>query len=182
MKKVILALALILVIVVASVSFVACSGNEGEEDYVYKAEKEAFNYQELSSLTVGAIMVGDETEGYTKAHMDGINDAKAAVEAATNKTINIVWKKKIGEDATCSTAAEECIAAGAKLIITNSYGHEFPIRDTIWENPQVMFVSMTGDLAAVSQWSNWKNAFTNVYESRYVSGVNNNLFFTPSSI
>jgi len=172
MKKVILALALVLVIVVASVGLVACSNQEGgETDYVYKAEKEAFNYQALESLTVGAIMVGDETEGYTKAHMDGIYAAEAAVEAATGKQINIVWKKKIGEDAACATAAEECIAAGAKLVITNSYGHEFPIRDTIWENPQVMFVSMTGDLAKVSNWSNWKNAFTNVYESRYVSGV-----------
>ncbi len=172
MKKVILALALVLVIVVASVSLVACSNQEGgETDYVYKAEQEAYNYQPLTSLKVGAIMVGDETEGYTKAHMDGIYAAEAAVEASTNKQIDIVWKKKIGEDAACATAAEECIAAGAKLIITNSYGHEFPIRDTIWENPQVMFVSMTGDLAKVSNWSNWKNAFTNVYESRYVSGV-----------
>ncbi len=171
MKKVLLALTLVVLIVVASVMLVACKPNEEETDYVYKPQKEAYEVKALDSLTVGAIMVGDETEGYTKAHMDGINAAKTAVEASTGKTISIIWKKKIGEDATCATACEETIAAGAKLVITNSYGHEFPIRDTIYENPQVLFVSMTGDLAAVSQWSNWKNAFTNVYESRYVSGV-----------
>ena len=167
MKKVILALTLVVLIVCASVMMFACNKSD---EYVYKTQKEAYTYAELSSLKVGAIMVGDETEGYTKAHMDGINAAKAAVEAATGKTIEIVWKKKVDETAACATACEEAIAEGAKLIITNSYGHEFPIRDVIYENPQVMFVSMTGDLAAVSGWSNWKNAFTNIYEARYVSG------------
>ena len=175
MKKVILALALVVALVVCSVMFVACKGNETEEeqDYVYLPEKEAYTPTAVNSvLKVGAIMVGDNTEGYTKAHMDGIKAAKDAVEAANpGKTIDIIWKYKVGEDAACATAAEETIAAGAKLVITNSYGHQYPIRDTIHENPQVLFVSMTGDLAAVSQWSNWKNAFTNVYESRYVSGV-----------
>ncbi len=30
---------------------------------------------------------------------------------------------------------------------------------------------MTGDFAAISGCENFKNAFTNIYESRYVSGV-----------
>ena len=43
------------------------------------------------------------------------------------------------------------------------------IRDR--EYPDVTFVSMTGDFAAISGCENFKNAFTNIYESRYVSGV-----------
>ena len=39
------------------------------------------------------------------------------------------------------------------------------------EYPDTAFVSMTGDFAAISGCSNFKNAFTKVYESRYVSGV-----------
>ena len=39
------------------------------------------------------------------------------------------------------------------------------------EYPDVTFVSMTGDFAAISGCENFKNAFTNIYESRYVSGV-----------
>ena len=154
MKKVILALALVLVIVAASVSLVACSGDSDQAD-----------------LTVGAIMVGDETEGYTEAHMNGINAAIASIKEKTGKTVNVIWKKKVAEDATCATACEEAIAAGAQLVITNSYSHQFQIGDVITANPDVTFVSMTGDLAAGSGKSNWKNAFTKVYESRYVSGV-----------
>ena len=154
MKKIILALALVLLIVVASVSLVACGGKTEEAD-----------------LTVGAIMVGDETEGYTEAHMNGINAAIAAVKEKTGKTVSVVWKKKVEENATCATACEETIAAGAKLVITNSYSHQFHIGDVVKNNPDVTFVSMTGDLAAGSGYTNWKNAFTGVYESRYVSGV-----------
>lgn len=39
------------------------------------------------------------------------------------------------------------------------------------ENPDVTFVSMTGDNAALSKLPNLKNAFNYTFESRYVSGV-----------
>jgi len=39
------------------------------------------------------------------------------------------------------------------------------------ENPDVTFVSMTGDTAALSKLPNFKNAFNDTYQSRYVSGV-----------
>ena len=38
-------------------------------------------------------------------------------------------------------------------------------------NPNVHFVAMTGDTAASDKLSNFSNAFTGVYQSRYVSGV-----------
>ena len=39
------------------------------------------------------------------------------------------------------------------------------------KNPNVTFVAMTGDTAATANLDNFCNAFTAVYESRYVSGV-----------
>ena len=39
------------------------------------------------------------------------------------------------------------------------------------ENPDVTFVSMTGDQAALSGLANFKNAFPHTFEARYVSGV-----------
>ena len=39
------------------------------------------------------------------------------------------------------------------------------------QNPEVTFVAMTGDTAAKSGLDNFCNAFTHVFESRYVSGV-----------
>ncbi len=126
---------------------------------------------DAADLIVGAIMVGNETEGYTEAHMNGINDAVAAVKADLGKTVKIIWKKDVPETAECATAANECVAAGASLVLTNSYGHQFQLNDVIDANPNVTIVSMTGDLAKASGKANWKNAFTNVYESRYVSGI-----------
>lgn len=119
-------------------------------------------------LKVGAIMVGDETEGYTLAHMNGID---AAVEAITGKNVSVVYKKKIDESEACAEAARSLIADGCTLIISNSYGHQDYMVEVAEEHPEVTFVAMTGDFAAICNVTNLSNAFTQVFESRYISGV-----------
>ena len=178
MKNKILTLVICLSVIVAVLCFVACSSNALETydtTFASKYNKDVDNSAYTAdltgkTLTVGAVMVGDESEGYTKAHMDGINAAKDFL-ATKGATVNIIWKKSIGEDATCATACQDTITNGATLVITNSYGHQFAIGATVDANPSVTFVSMTGDLAASTAKANWKNAFTDVYQSRYVSGV-----------
>ena len=105
--KVLAIIAIVAIIASLGVAFIGCSS---DEEY---------------DLTVGAIMVGDRTEGYTEAHMNGIDNAKAAVEAKLGKKINVIYKLKIGESADVTKAAEQTIAQGAKLVITNSYGHQY---------------------------------------------------------
>ena len=117
---------------------------------------------------VGCIMVGDEKETYTKAHMDGIKEA--AKELGIPET-DIKWKTTVPEDEQCAKAAKELIGNGCTLIIANSYGHQDQINKVAKENPKVDFVSMTGDYAAISGNDNFYNAVTNIYEARYVSGV-----------
>lgn len=124
-----------------------------------------------ADLNVGAIMVGDESEGYTLAHMNGIKAAVAAIKEKTGKTVNVSWKKKIEETDDCAKSAEALIAGGATLIVSNSYGHQDYMKSVADKYSKVQFVAMTGDFAAISGASNLHNAFTNVYESRYVSGV-----------
>ncbi len=146
MKK---ALALVLAVILSLSCFVgltACKNNEPK---------------------IGIIYIGDETEGYTKAHMDGIY---AAAEALGLSKL-LVEKKRIEESAACSTAAKELISQGCTLIISNSYGHQDFMVEVAEEYPNVNFVSMTGDYAALTGLNNFFNAFTDVYESRYVSGV-----------
>lgn len=121
-----------------------------------------------TSIKVGAIMVGDETEGYSLAHMNGI---KAAAKKLGLASENIIWKYKVTEDQSCYDAATDLVGQGCKVIFANSYGHETYIAQAAQDNQDVTFVSMTGDFAEVSGIKNLKNAFTNVYESRYVSGV-----------
>ncbi|MGM9652754.1 MAG: BMP family ABC transporter substrate-binding protein [Eubacteriales bacterium] len=121
-----------------------------------------------SSFKVGVILVGDETEGYTKAHMDGIKAAASALKLSDSQ---IIWKYKVEENDSCSKAAQDLVAQGCKIIFSNSYGHQDYIAQVAEQYPDVTFVSVTGDYAAISGLSNFKNAFTGVYESRYVSGV-----------
>ncbi len=121
-----------------------------------------------ASIKIGVILVGDETEGYTKAHMDGIKAAAKELGIADNQ---IVWKYKVPEDSTCSDSASDLIGQGCNVIFSNSYGHQTYMVQAAEENPNTTFVSMTGDFAAISGLDNFKNAFTSVYESRFVSGV-----------
>ncbi len=125
-------------------------------------------------LKVGAILIGDETEGYTLAHMNGID---AAIEALKKdgKNVTVSYKKKVPEDASVKTNALDLIADGCTAIITNSYGHQDFFEDSIKNHPEVTFVAMTGDKAKkeseTNGYKNYFNAFTDIYEARYVAGV-----------
>ncbi len=121
-----------------------------------------------SDLKVGVILIGDETEGYSAAHITGIKDAAAEVGLTDDQ---IIWKYKVPEGAECSDAAEDLVGQGCDLVISNSYGHQTYMVETAENYPDTTFVSMTGDFAAISGLDNFKNAFTSVYQSRYVSGV-----------
>lgn len=154
MKKL---LALILSMVMVF-SFAACGG-DGDVDPT-GAETGAFK--------VGVILIGDENEGYTFAHISGIQTAAEALGISADQ---IIWKYSVPEDESCADAANELINDGCTLVISNSYGHQSYIQKAASRNPGVQFISMTGDTAAMSGLDNFSNAFTSVYESRYVSGV-----------
>lgn len=117
---------------------------------------------------VGVVLLGDETEGYTLAHINGIKAAAKALGLADNQ---IIWKYKVEENAKCKDAAEELADEGCNIIFSNSYGHQTYMVQVAEEFKDITFVAMTGDFAAICGLDNLKNAFTNVYESRYVSGV-----------
>ncbi|MBP3427370.1 MAG: BMP family ABC transporter substrate-binding protein [Clostridia bacterium] len=121
-----------------------------------------------ADLKIGVILVGDETEGYTLSHINGVKDAAAELGIPEN---NIIWKYKCPEDQTCYDAALDCIGQGCNVIISNSYGHQTYMVLAAEEYPDVTFVSMTGDFAALTGLDNFKNAFTKIFQARYVSGV-----------
>ncbi len=119
-------------------------------------------------IKVGAILLGDENEGYTAAHIDGI---KKAAENLNLKEDQIVWRYNVPEDESCLDAAMELVDAGCELIFSNSFGHQTYMQQAASEVPDVTFVAMTGDTAVTSGLDNLCNAFTKIYEGRYVSGV-----------
>ena len=117
---------------------------------------------------MGVILIGDETEGYSAAHIAGI---KAAAKELGLDDSQIIWKYKVPEDQTCYDSAVDLVGQGCSMVVANSYGHQTFMAQAAQEYPDVTFVSMTGDFAAISGCENLKNAFTNIYEARYVSGV-----------
>jgi basic membrane protein A len=148
MKR-ILALLLALVFIFA---FSACGGTKTKS----------------ADLKIGVILVHDENTGYDLSHINGI---KKAAENCGIKEDQIVWKYSISEDENCFDAATDLVEQGCKYIISDSYGHQSYMQQAASENPTVTFIAMTGDTAATSGLTNFKNAFCNTYESRYVSGV-----------
>jgi len=134
-----------------------------------KSETPATDDKSSSDFKIGVILVGDETEGYTLAHINGIEEAKTALGLSDDQ---VIYMKSIPETSECYDKATELIHNyGCCAIFANSYGHQNFMAQAATDNPDVTFVSLTGDFAAISGLSNLKNAFTNVYQSRFVSGV-----------
>ena len=120
------------------------------------------------SLKIGVILVGDENEGYTYAHIEGF---KEAMKACGVKDDQVTWKYSIPENATCYDTAVDLAEAGCNVIFSNSYGHQSHMVRAAEEYPNVTFCPATGDTANVCKLENVVNIFPQTYQSRYVSGV-----------
>ncbi len=123
-----------------------------------------------AKLKVGVILIGDENEGYSYAHILGIQNAIKEL-GYTESDIKVIYKYKVLEDQSAYDAAVDLVQQGCKLVISNSYGHQAFTQQAAEKYPEVDFIAMTGDTAKLSGLDNLHNAFTKVYESRYVSGV-----------
>ena len=163
MKKII---ALVLAVLFVCGALAACGGSttDTSADKATADQTPAAN----ADFKAGVVLVGDENEGYTYAHMEGIKTAAAKLGIADDQ---IIWKYNIPEDEQCKDACDDLVGQGCKVIFTNSYGHQSYTQQAAEEYPNVQFVAMTGDTAKASGLENFSNAFTRVYESRYVSGV-----------
>ena len=120
------------------------------------------------TFKVGVILLGDENEAYTFAHIEGIRTAVANLGLTDEQ---VLWRYSVPENEACYDAAKDLVGEGCQLIISNSFGHESYMKQSAEENPNVTFIAMTGNTAKSSGLDNFKNAFTMIYESRYVSGV-----------
>ena len=130
----------------------ACTPNEDKDDF-----------------KVGVILVGDENEGYTYAHMEGIEAARVACGLEKDQ---IIYKYNIGENEACHQAAVDLVEQGCKIVFANSFGHESFLIQAAKEYPDVLFCHATGQTAAKqTDLKNIFNYFTAIYEARYVSGV-----------
>ena len=121
-----------------------------------------------ASFKVGVIYIGDENEGYTEAHMKGIQEMKKSLGLTDAQVIE---KKCIPEDEKAYDAAIDLAEQGCKYIIGTSFGHESYLIQVAKEYPDIVFAHATGYQAALSGLKNMHNFMPSVYQSRYVSGV-----------
>jgi basic membrane protein A len=141
---------------------------ESAESEASEESTEATDTATAVDVKVGAIYVGDENEGYTAAHMAGIDEMMSTLGLSEDQVIE---KTNIGEDESCYDAAVDLAEQGCTIIFANSFGHEDYMIQAAAEFPEVQFCHATGYQAASSGLANMHNYFTAVYESRYVSGV-----------
>ncbi|WP_294407160.1 BMP family ABC transporter substrate-binding protein [uncultured Clostridium sp.] len=161
MKKI---LSLILSVSMTAIMLTGCGSAKSTQEQT-SSSTEALS---ASNVKVGVIYVGDENEGYTEAHMNGITEMKKSLGLSDSQ---IIEKKSIPEDETCYDAAADLAEQGCNIIFANSFGHEDYMIQAAKEYPDIQFCHATGLKAASSGLANMHNYFTAVYESRYVSGV-----------
>ncbi len=123
---------------------------------------------DASKIKVGIIYVGDENEGYTASHMNGVKEACKELGIGDGQ---LVEKTNIKEDESCTDAAEDLASQGCNIIFATSFGHESYLMEAAKNHPDIQFCHATGYQAATSGLENFHNYFDNIYEARYVSGV-----------
>lgn len=153
-----------------SISMLVGCGSEKETgtENISGTETATGESMAVSDIKVGIIYIGDENEGYTSAHMAGIDEMMKTLGLTENQVIE---KTVVPEDESCYDATVDLAEQGCNIIFGNSFGFETYMMQAAAEYPDIEFCHATGYQAASSGLSNMHNYFTAVYESRYVSGV-----------
>ena len=152
MKKV---LAIVVSITMIMVMFASCGGSGGGSS-------------DEGSFKVGLICLHDENSTYDLNFINGFNEAMEEMGLSADQ---YVIKTNVPEGQECYDAAGELVDAGCTLIFSDSFGHQPFMLQAAQDNPEVQFVSCTGDNAASSGLDNYHNAFASIYEGRYLAGV-----------
>lgn len=154
MKKLFTTLLAAVLAVACCFGLTACGDNIGDKNDEFK---------------VGFIFLEDESSTYDKNFIDAMNDV---VKELGLKDEQVVLRKKIEESTECTTAAEELVDEGCKVIFANSFGHGAFILPVAEANPDVQFCHATGDATSGENCpANFHNAFASIYEGRFLAGI-----------
>lgn len=121
--------------------------------------------EETAKTKVGLICLHDSNSTYDKNFIDAFN---AACEA---KGVEAVIKTGIPESSKVTETADDLVDQGCKFIFADSFGHESHLLASAKKAPDVQFSHATGTMAHTENQDNFHNAFSSIYEGRYLAGV-----------
>ncbi len=117
------------------------------------------------TLKVGFIYLHDENSTYD---LNFITAAKAACEKLG---VEYVEKTNVKESNDAYVAAADFADSGCDIVFADSFGHESYILQAAKEFPDVEFCHATGTMAHTEKLANFHNAFSSIYEGRYLAGI-----------
>ncbi|MDD6144226.1 MAG: BMP family ABC transporter substrate-binding protein [bacterium] len=121
-----------------------------------------------ADIKIGMICIGDENEGYSANHINGLLRAMEALGIAKEQ---VTFKYNTPETEAAQEAAYDLAEAGCNIIFANSFGHESHVAMVASEYPEIEFCHATGTSAMNAGMENFHNYFAAIYEARYVSGI-----------
>jgi simple sugar transport system substrate-binding protein/basic membrane protein A len=120
----------------------------------------------VGTTKVGFIYVGSKSDyGYNEAAHDGATALKAACP-----NLEILEADSIPETSEMTTAAEQMIGQGAKIIFTTSYGYKDFAVTLATKHPDVA-VLQQGNFIKDPVPPNANTYFGNIYETVYLAGI-----------
>lgn len=126
-------------------------------------EKAAPDYQ------IGIVLIGDENNCYSNAHVLGIRNACEALGLKEEENILIMYS--VPGDDSCYRAIVSCIEQGCSLVFTDDASHERYTIQAASEYPEFQFVAIGGSSAATRGLANFHNASTKSQDSYYAAGL-----------
>ena len=173
MFKKILSLALVVVMCASlCVAMVSCSGDQVQGDDIIESPlpltETTSSVKVPDDFKIGFIFLHDENSTYDA---NFINAAKRVQKVFNLKDEQVVFKKNIGENDDCYSAAIDLADQGCKIVFADSFGHEGYLIQAAKDRPNTQFCHATGTRAHTEGLSNFHNAFASIYEGRFLAGI-----------
>ena len=142
--------------------FAACGGGSSNEGGNEEAGDTVYQ--------VGMVCIGDDNAAYDRNFYMAADEAQKVL---ADKGINIEWTKTYNhpEGDPVAVDCEELAGAGCIAVFCNSYGMEPAMLTVAGDYPDTVFVGMTNEGSWKDDLANTVNAFTSIYEGRYLAGV-----------
>jgi basic membrane protein A len=121
-----------------------------------------------SDIKIGLICLHDENSTYDLNFINSVQEVKKKLGLSDDQ---VIIKKNIPESNECREAAFDLADRGCNVIFADSFGHEPYILEAAAKYPDVQFCHSTGTLAHTEKKSNFHDAFSSIYEGRYLAGI-----------